>query len=373
MDTTFQQQRYNELADKILKGNITPEELAEYNRWLQSEEEDLEIPGAYAVSETEHKNRLFQQIQQRKAPAINVLRTWRVAAAILLIVGAATFGLLFFSNNKSNLVAVEQPFKNDINPARGGVTLTLSTGSRLLLDTLQNGELHLEGFSAVKEENLLQYALSNNKEVIYNQVATSKGKTYRLRLSDGTSVWLDAQSSIRFPSNFSGNERVVEITGQVYFEVAKNPRQPFSVRSNGQTIQVLGTSFNVNAYDKMIATTLVEGSIKVNNTILQPNQQTLLQNEKIKVRADVDMTEVLAWKAGLFKFNGNSLEDIMRQLERWYDIEVIYKDQIPEMQLVAKIDRNMPISKILDLLEMTGQVSFSIEENKIIISYAINK
>ena len=267
----------------------------------------------------------------------------------------------------------EVRYKNDIEPSNGAITLTLADGSTVLLDTLRNGSVGIDGQpEMVKKDGVLQYGYSRRgvteKTVSYNTVSTGKGKSFRLLLPDGSAIWLDALSSVRFPTSFPGNERNIEVSGQVYLEVAKDASKPFLVKSGQQTIEVLGTHFNVNAYQLPIKTTLLEGSIRINQAKLQPNQQASFnQDNSLTITSEVDMDEVISWKTGQFRFNGTSLPEIMDQLERWYDIEIVYQDKMPPMQLVAKIKRDIPIQKILKLLELTGQVSFAVEGNRVTV------
>jgi ferric-dicitrate binding protein FerR (iron transport regulator) len=218
--------------------------------------------------------------------------------------------------------------------------------------------------------------------MVYNSITTEKGRSFRLQLADGTRVWLDAMSSIRFPAAFGGQERIVEVTGQVYFEVAamkdaNGQKLPFKVMAGHQQIEVLGTHFNVNAYEHQeIQTTLLEGKVKVSSkgnkaTVasleLKPGEQSLAkENGKMQLNEAVDIDEVMAWKNGRFQFNGSTVEQIMQQLARWYNIEIVYKDEIPET-FVAEMERNLPLSELLALLEMTKQVRFVVEGKKVLV------
>jgi transmembrane sensor len=310
---------------------------------------------------------------------------WRQIAAAVIILAALGAGWFVLSDkNKNNIAQLSQErrFKNDISPARQQVILTLSDGSTKILDSVSNGTVTLQGTTqAVKNEGSIAYLKNNNAEPVFNTITTEKGRTFHLQLADGTDVWLDALSSIHFPTAFPGSERVVEITGQAYFEVAtlrlrSGKKQPFKVRSGNQVIEVLGTHFNINTYNQQdLQTTLLEGSVKVTlrqaqadkTQMLQPGQQARVNNNGIiKVTADVDVDEVMAWKNGRFQFNGNTVEDIMSQLSRWYDIDVVYQDKLNK-SFVAKISKEMPVSKLLGLLEMTKEIKFVIEGNKVTV------
>ncbi|MBO9572473.1 MAG: FecR domain-containing protein, partial [Chitinophagaceae bacterium] len=306
--------RYKELASKWLNGTITADEQKEYADWYNHEnEQPLYIPESFAKSEAEHEQRILANIlpQQPKVVRINIL--WRAAAAIILVSGLSIIGWKIFKP--------DQPTANNIPPkeifpANGGVTLVLGNGNSILLDTVQNGKLNLETeHNITKDENLLSYSNNKNKAVIFNTIATGKGKTYTLQLADGSKIWLDAASSVHFPTAFPGKERTIEVKGQVYIEVAKNPAKPFKVITANQVVEVLGTEFNVNAYSDVIATTLINGSVKIGKTILKPLEQAVNDHGSVSVNKTVDIAEVTAWKNGEFILNGTSLQETMNQLQ----------------------------------------------------------
>jgi ferric-dicitrate binding protein FerR (iron transport regulator) len=210
----------------------------------------------------------------------------------------------------------------------------------------------------------------------YNTMSTPKGRQYHLTLPDGTKVWLNAASSIKYPTAFSGNERSVQISGEAYFEVAKNSSQPFRVAvDNGMKIDVLGTSFNVNAYedDDNSYTTLIDGAVRVtaaeagNSMILKPAQQAVqAPGSVLSVNSNVDVEKVMAWKNGVFNFENASLADVMKEIERWYDIDVVYKNGIPDIKFWGKITKDVSLSGILIALEKT-KVHFKLENNRTLV------
>lgn len=212
-----------------------------------------------------------------------------------------------------------------------------------------------------------------NLDVVYNIMSTPRGRSFQLKLPDGTEVWLNALSSIRYPTAFSGKERKVEITGEVYFEIAPDAASPFYVNINNKaTLQVLGTHFNVNAYEneKTMNTTLLEGAVRIqrNNgdaVQLKPGQQAQL-SDKIKVVPVEDTDKIMAWKNGLFNFEGAHLDQVMRQLERWYDIQVVYEKSVPDIQFFGEISRNLKLSEVIDALKMSD-VHFRIEKDRKLI------
>jgi hypothetical protein len=312
---------------------------------------------------------------------LRVLWRRRMAAAVLVaLLGTLCWFILSRKRPAPDIASLPRTerYRNNITPAHQGVTLTLGNGALIRLDSADNGRLAIQGMmQIVKQDSALLYSPVINKgrgpqrgELFYNTVVTGKGHIFQLRLPDGTSVWLDALSSIRYPTSFSGQERVVTITGQAYFEVTRDAHRPFRVVSGHQTVDVLGTHFNINAYGPVIKTTLLEGAIKVSvggsNSVLSPGEQAQSGGEDMWVKDKADLDEAVAWKNGRFRFDGTSIEEIMTQAARWYDIEVIYHDKVPET-FVAKISRGVPLSRLLDLLEMTQQVAFTIEGNKVTV------
>ncbi len=309
-------------------------------------------------------------------------RTWLRAtvAAAMIIMLATTALFLLYNKRETGLAANKQHMLqgNDIAPGRDNAVLTLADGTRIVLDSAANGTLTNEGgIKVLKLNGQIAYNNAKSKdargEVLYNKIATSKGNQYQLILSDGSKVWLNAASSIRFPASFSGNERKVEVNGEAYFEVTKNPSMPFKVVANGMEVEVLGTHFNVNAYDDEpeMNTTLVEGRVKVNKAnamkILEPGQQARLSAGNTNIAVDnVDVAQVVAWKDGFFWFDNTDIHTLMRQVSRWYDVAVSFEGKVTEDGFSGKISRNVPLSKLLAILELYG-VHFKMEGRKIIV------
>lgn len=323
-----------------------------------------------------------ESFRKSHQPLINI-RKWIAAAAIFIVfLGGVSYFLIF--NKTSNKIAgtvnlSQQNSKNDVAPGGNKAILTLGDGSTIVLDSAQNGILTQQGNTKVIKLNngQLAYKLTKSNEELeieYNSVTTPRGGQYQLVLSDGSKVWLNSSSSIRFPAIFKGHERDVEITGEAYFEVAHNTEMPFHVKVNDMDVEVLGTHFNINAYEdeNVIKTTLLKGSVKVSkenfSTLIVPGEQARIvkTSNKIMVKAGVDLDEVVAWKNGYFDFEGLDFENIAKQLSRWYDVEVIYKRTIDDL-FYAKIPRNTKLSIALKALELTGKVHFEIEDKKIIV------
>lgn len=307
------------------------------------------------------------------------LRMVAAAAAIFFLVGTGVLLWLRYKDDKPPIAQSEKTFnnhRNAIEPGRNKAVLTLSDGSSIILDSAHQGVLVKQGHVNVISLNTATVAYQSDKDkdeaVVYNTLSTPRGGQYQLRLSDNTMVWLNASSSIYFPTRFKGKERAVTVTGEVYFEVAKNAAMPFKVTVKDVQVQVLGTHFNIMAYDNegSINTTLLEGAVKVSkgalNKTLIPGQESRINNtDAIKV-VEADIEEVMAWKNGWFQFNGYDIEKVMRQISRWYDVEVVYEGKIPTGHFSGMVSRQNDISQVLKILQ-AGGVRFKIEGRKVVV------
>jgi len=305
-------------------------------------------------------------------------RGFWAAAIVLIFISTGVY--LYFNQTGKKLAekTSAQNFKNDVSPGTNKAVLTLADGTQVLLDSTKNGAITLQGTTKIIKSNSGQIIYKSElpdlkSEIQYNTVTTPKGGQYQVILPDGTKAWLNAASSLKFPIAFTGKERNVELTGEGYFEVAKNASMPFNVSVGQMKVQVLGTHFNINAYidETSIKTTLLEGSVKVLATgnlqlatVLKPGQQAQLQTKNYELRTinDVDLNEVMAWKDGFFEFENMELPAIMRQIERWYNVEVEYKRGTIKERFGGRISRNLNISNVLHLLEGNG-IHFKIETN----------
>lgn len=306
------------------------------------------------------------------------------AAAVLIFLSGAGIYLLRKHKAEKELVRTERfvpPVIHDIPPGGNKATLTLVDGSTITLDSLQNVDLTRQGNAKIvklKSGGLAYQAATGGKlqttgEAAYNIISTPPGGQYQLVLADGSKVWLNAASTLRFPTTFTGKERSVEITGEAYFEIKKNAEMPFRVKVRDAVVDVLGTSFNVMAYnnENAIKTTLLEGAVKIikgnKSALLQPGQQAALNvtTSSINVR-EADVEEAVAWKNGLFQFDSDDIGTIMRQLGRWYDVETAYEGKIPDWHFTGSIGRNIPLSQVLKMLEV-NDFHFRIEGKKIIV------
>jgi transmembrane sensor len=301
-----------------------------------------------------------------------------VAASIILAVCSAGFYFLVTKNRKSVVIALHQAqaLNNDVAPGKAGAVLTLANGKKILLDSVTNGVFLKQGNANIKKDNgqiIYDASAMHPDSVTFNTISTPAGRQYAVMLADGTKVWLNSSSSISFPTMFIGNERKVTITGEAYFEVAHNASDPFVVNVNEKAeVVVLGTDFNINAYDNesVPRATLLEGKIKVrsqsSSNILKPGQQASLNKDgSINICDHVDTEEVIAWKNGMFQFENATIGTVMRQLARWYDVEIEYKGVISK-HFGGTISRNVNLSQVIKMLELTGEVKFTIQGKKII-------
>ncbi|AXY74660.1 FecR family protein [Paraflavitalea soli] len=318
---------------------------------------------------------------------VHFLRRWGWAAAsIILLLGAGAY--LWIRSAKEETRSSPTLAQNThIPPGKSGAVLTLADGSQVVLDSLGNGVVADQtGTQVILQDGKLAYkpVQHNDSELTYNTMTTPHGRQFQLTLPDGTGVWLNAGSSIKYPTRFAGNERRVAITGEVYFEVAHNANMPFKVSVNGKAaIEVLGTHFNVNAYDneEAINTTLLKGSVRVinpdqNMVVLKPGQQAQIPlapkpvssktQAIIKVINNADIDKIMAWKNGLFNFEGASLAEVMRQVERWYNIDITYEKGIPDISFEGKMTKDVPLKDLLVMLERSD-IHFRIDNRKLIV------
>lgn len=299
-------------------------------------------------------------------------RLWfRISAAAAVVFFISVTALYFLRQDNNRVTAQAQnssQLMEDIPPGTNNAVLTFDNGTKIVLDSAANGTLAQQGgIKVLKINGQIAYDKTENANLqalpVYSTITTARGNQYQVVLADGSKVWLNAASSIRFPSYFKGNERKVEITGEAYFEVAKDAARPFRVEFNNQSgqkgeIEVLGTHFNVNAYpeEEDVKTTLIEGSVKIkrgsNTQMLAPGQQARVTPDDITLKNDVVLSQVMAWKDGFFVFDDSDIKMIMRQVARWYDVEVNFEGKILSEGFTGKVSRDVPLSKFLKVLEL---------------------
>ncbi len=390
---------YSELIDAYLTDSLTAAQEEEFIRMLDHPDnrallakviDEKAVDGSFTTSEDAVRRernlaRLKERMLEEKintagdsAGKVVYIRTWRrwaVAAVVLGVIAAAYFWARPRDIKKTEMAVSKVP--KEVRPGGNRAILILSDGTAVALDSAVNGTIAMQGNSSIVKTGDGQIAYNANnhkeKEVMINTMQTPRGGQYQLALPDGTNVWLNAESSITYPASFTGNERNVKITGEVYFEVSKNNHKPFKVEVNNKSsIEVLGTRFNVNAYadEPYIKTTLVDGSIRLtkgaSSKLLAPGEQAEL-GETIEVQKDADIEKALAWKNGIFNFSHSSLAEVMRQLARWYDMDVVYYGPVPNLHFQGKLSKDLNLSQVLRILEAVD-VHFSVAGKTIRVS-----
>jgi transmembrane sensor len=358
------------LVERIRNGNASDQDIFLYNTWFNkfqsiSEWNDADLGNADGIkSLIEH--RINEQINTH-IPGKTIRRLWtRVAAAASIVLCISVGGYYLLYKQQPGQIAY---YKNDITPGRNQATLTLASGQKILLIKGLYKKL-AQGATAIQINNGITYTTDitakAKEKITYNTLSTAIGEQspYPLILPDGSKVWLNAQSSITFPTAFNGKQRIVKITGEALFEVVHNTKQPFKVQTEKQTIEDIGTTFDVNAYadESATKTTLVEGKVKVNNILLEPGQQS--DGTRIKT---VNTRRYIAWRNDDFYFEDDNIQTVMRELSRWYNVTIYYKGHVTTDRFNAQISRKKNISEILHILENTKGVHFKIDERRITV------
>ncbi|HEV7620883.1 MAG TPA: FecR domain-containing protein, partial [Flavisolibacter sp.] len=291
---------------------------------------------------------------------------WKMYAAAAVLILCLSTGIILYwqMSSRHSAVAENKAIDNDILPGKDQAILTLADGKRIVLDSNSNGTIAKQGgITIINLKGKLNY--KNTKQVpntaVYNTIETGRGNQYEIMLADGSIVWLNASSSLRFPASFTGNERNVTLTGEGYFSVAKDINRPFTVLFNNTSVKVLGTEFNVMAYTDEpggTQTTLIRGSVSINQgqhqMKLVPGKMAVVNDSGIRINSNVDIEQVIAWKNGQISLNNADLKMVMRQISRWYDVEVKYEGPVNQIHIGGFVDRNVNLNAILDFLSENG-------------------
>jgi transmembrane sensor len=396
--------RIASLIAGYINHKITPEEFNELDQWACENEKNMalfeELTNASNLNSALNwmngvntKTKLHELSQElkfkgtswRKGLIASLYKYGSAAAIVIFVLGSAIF---WFTRHKKTIPPISQieiPKTPDLLPGRDQAILTLSNGKKVVLDLAKDGTLLAEGNTEITKKNgQLHYTIKGNSgddEERYNTLSTPRGGNYTLTLADGTNVWLNASSSISYPIGYSGNDRKVAVTGEAYFEVASKTRPsklnpnisekvPFSVESKnkGAIVEVLGTHFNINDYDDepVSKTTLLEGKVKITaggkSSFLKPGQQAEVNNlNEINMASGVDLAKVVAWKDGYFNFSGEDLKTIMKQVSRWYDVDIQFDKAVKNTGYYFILSKKLPVSKLFNVLETTGGAHFIIE------------
>jgi len=374
-----------ELLKKYRSGTLTKEEQAILESWYNQRarsKSDISLSEEEFDADLEHISKglpaMGTPVQDSKKRKI---LNFSIAASVLLILSVGIPLYLSYQNkDREQSLAIT----TDIYGGGKRAILTLADNKQVVLDSVFRGEIARTAGVSVRttSEGRLKYVVEggnrgDNAPLEYNTISTPAGSEYQVQLSDGTVVWLNALSSIRFPTSFRDNERRIEVTGEVYLEVARNARAPFRVTTGDQTVEVLGTVFNIDGSSQrgVVRTTLVEGSIRVQSKavnkslVLKPGQQSLISSDQNEITVrEVDLEEAVAWKNGYFLFVDDSLKNIMDEVSRWYDVEIVYeRSETTSHKFSGTISRAKSLSQTLRMLELAGNVRFKIAGRRVVV------
>ena len=371
------------LLERYRNGSATAEDKAFLESWYLTNNQSapFEMP-----DEDRHEDvdRVWAIIKKSAAPQKknNLNYGLAIAASVLIFVAVGSYFFIHLKNKTpQNIIA-----KNDIAPGKNEATLTLGNGKKISLTNTANGVITQQsGIEVIKSKNgqliykVLNTAVSaagDTSKTTWNTITTPRGGQWQVILPDNSKVWLNSASSLKYPERFAGNTRNVELKGEAYFEVLHNKKMPFHVKCDRQEVEVLGTHFNITAYpdDPNIKTTLLEGAVRVSQPdknitkLLKPGQEAVLSDIGITV-TDVDAEDAIAWKDGVFLFNDDRLEEIMKKISRWYNVDVEFKDELLKKETFSgTVSRFAQVSQVLRKLEALGGVSFHMEPRKIIVT-----
>lgn len=378
------------LLEKYVAGNCTAEECAAVEAWyaqwndgsaaLPEEKLELAMKRVQQRLPTEQDENTAATLVQKEQPKRSFKwNTWAAAAAIVL---STSFGIWFYNNHQTNQDQIAKNTETkDILPGKNTAVLTLPNGKSINLSDAKSGVVidanQLSYNDGVVVDSSLRGGTTRQSQNSNERLTatTPRGGQYQFTLADGTRVWLNAASTLKFPANFQlATTRSVQLIGEAYFEVAKDKSKPFIVETEQQQVEVLGTHFNINNYadEYDTRTTLIEGSIRLSvgthQLILKPGQQAILSGTKINLQ-EVDPEEAIAWKNGIFAFNDEDLESIMRKVARWYDVEVYYQDKLPKTTFLGNLSRSKNLSVLLKTIESSVKVHFKVEGRRVTVMH----
>lgn len=377
-------QEFLRLVDTYLDGKASFQEeqqlLDFYNQFDISDNWNEEVLGGKALLEEKMLNRLMLSLNEQQPVHKLVFPLWTKIAAVASFILICTTAVFLYQHSQTDdhVLHTKADSRDFILPGKNQASLTLANGEKVLLNDSNIGTLNnLMGNSVLVNDGQLIYNTQSKGEVgKYNLIEIPRGGQYQVILPDGSKVWLNSESSLQYPVAFPENERKVVLTGEAYFEVVKNHKKPFKVEILHQNIEVLGTQFNVSAYTNQanLKTTLIEGSVKVSVAtdkplMLKPGEQAqtdiIPNNQSRIISKKVDVDEIVAWKNGDFIFANSNITDVMKQIERWYDVEIVYEGKVTTDKFYGIISRSKKLGDVLNLLETAGTVQFNVTGNTI--------
>jgi len=378
--------QYILLYEKYKKGTCTPDEqrnLMAYN----DEFNLLDVPwdDNIGVDQEEMRKKIFSRLERHVLSKAKIrtlsITKWAAASIVFFIISFSLYHILNRPKPSHLVQNSEKHFKDNILPGTNKAILRLGSGKVVVLNDAKNGVLAYESNVKIKKTANGQVTYSpttstgNAINLNNNTITTPRGGQYQLILPDGTKVWLNSASSLSFPDVFAGTERDVKLTGEAYFEVAKNKKMPFKISVNNIKVEVVGTHFDIMAYndEDNIKTTLMEGSVKISasnvNALLKPGQQAIFDKLKNNINVGyVNTADAIAWKNGYFVFDRENIQEVMRKIARWYNVDIDYSKDIPDDHFEGSITHFVNVSKVLDMLELTGEVHFIIKERRITVT-----
>lgn len=379
----MKKEEFLELIERIRNGKASDEDISLYDTWFNIFQKtdiwDTTIQGDPENIKLLIYDKIRQQTypQQRKTKTIRFLPHLAAAASILIVI-AGVFYLHFYKPTTPRQTVYHQ--LNDIGPGSDKAVLTLSNGKQIILTEAKSGQIALQGDIKIHKiahgkiiyQNTGKQTDKAINEVEYNIMTTPKGGQHWVGFADGSRALLNAASSLRYPTTFNGKERIVELTGEAYFEISHNAAKPFKVISKGQVVEVLGTHFNINSYanEATVKTTLIEGSVRVitegRQKVLKPGQQLTLSGKETTV-TETDVEEAVAWKDGYLEFTDKDIQSVMREISRWYDVDVEFEGPVTAVKYSARISKFTNLSQILKILQSTKTIQFTIQGRRIMV------
>ncbi|QTE38629.1 FecR domain-containing protein [Mucilaginibacter gossypii] len=384
-----------ELISKLLKGNISPEEDIWLKNWINERPENqAQFEKLTDAGSLENKLSFWNKIDNDKAwnellrklpeaelepqKRFNYLSLLKCAAIAIMVLGIS---ILLYRENKSSTKTDHNKsiVQNSIRPGSNQAMLILGNGQTVALKNHTQISINEDDGTTLSNKNeILAYKHGGKTNaghgLIYNTIVVPRGGEYQLVLADGSRIWMNSSSSLRYPTSFSGSERRVYLSGEAYFEVAKNARMPFIVKTDKAEVKVLGTHFNVKAYgdEELCKTTLLEGAVRVQSSAMineiKPGQQAVINSQgQQKITSDINVEEEVAWKNGLFMFTKADIKDVMQQVSRWYDIEVVYEGKVPDLQFSGQLSRKVDFSGFTNILKYAG-LNFTIKGKTVIVA-----